>query len=47
MIFLNNTKFSVYLKKQVLNLAGLLYSLKLSEKSQTVHQKLKDSLLNV
>lgn len=29
MTFLNNTKFTVYLKKQVLNLAGLLYDLKL------------------
>jgi hypothetical protein len=47
MIFLNNTKFSVYLKKQVLNLAGLLYDLKLGDKGQNVHLKLKDSLLNV
>lgn len=31
MTFLNNSKFSVYLKKQVLNLAGLLYDLKLDD----------------
>jgi hypothetical protein len=37
MVFLNNTKFSVYLKKQVLNLAGLLYDLKLPASKQTVH----------
>lgn len=31
LIFLNNAKFSVYLKKQVLNLVGLLYDLKIND----------------
>lgn len=47
MTFLNNTKFSVYLKKQVLNLAGLLYDLKLPDSRTRIHLKLKDSLLHV
>lgn len=47
MIFLNNTKFSVYLKKQVLNLAGLIYDLRPEDQQKPIHMKLKDSLLNV
>ena len=45
--FLPEEKFQVYLKKSVLHLIGLLLSLNLQDRQQSILQKLSPSLINL